>query len=170
MKIIIFEDNKASFLNPFSINHGTFEVRVGAFTNIERFGFVSKDIVLIVRSEIEELMKEVFDEFGYFDIKLHISADYDFMLRINGRTRKKHIKKSLVSMTIGGVSTNRLLIKAKEDRFARKKNGIPFLRNLLLTIIGIVSPILNSIVRSFGGRKGFRFESTSFPLFFSEKI
>ena len=63
MKIIIFEDNRASLLSPFSINHGTFEVRVGAFTNIERFRLLSEDIVLIVRHEIEELMKEKYPDF-----------------------------------------------------------------------------------------------------------
>ena len=63
MKIIIFEDNAASLLSPFSINHGTFEVRVGAFTNIERFRLLSEDIVLIVRQEIEELMQEKYPDF-----------------------------------------------------------------------------------------------------------
>jgi|TARA_B100000315_G_C14571985_1_gene586057 glycosyltransferase involved in cell wall biosynthesis len=109
--------------------------------------------------------KEVYDQFGYFDIKLRISADYDFMLRINGRTTKKHIKQPLVNMIIGGISTNQFFTKAKEDYFARKKNGIPFQRNLLLTILGIISPVLNGIFRSLSGRQDFRFESISIPLF-----
>ncbi len=112
--------------------------------------------------------KEVYDEFGYFDIKLSISADYDFMLRINGRTRIKHIKRSLVNMIVGGVSANQFFIKAKEDYFARKKNGIAFSKNFFLTIIGILSPTLNGIIKTLSGKHEFRFESTSIPLFFQK--
>jgi len=113
--------------------------------------------------------KEVYDEFGCFDMKLSISADYDFMLRINGHTRIKHIKRTLVNMMVGGVSANQFFIKAKEDFFARKKNGIAFPRNLFLTMIGILSPILNSIIRSLSGKHEFRFESISTPLFFQKR-
>lgn len=108
------------------------------------------------------ISRKVYDAFGLFNQRLHISADYDFMLRINGRTRNKQIKRPLVNMIVGGISVNRNLLKAKEDFYVRSKNGIPFLKNLTLTIIGIISPVLNDAVTTLGHLKGFRFESIRF--------
>ena len=39
MNIIIFEDTLKESLKPFSINHSPIELRIGAFTNIERILF-----------------------------------------------------------------------------------------------------------------------------------
>ena len=36
MNIIIFEDYNIKNLNPFSINHSSFELKCGLFTNLER--------------------------------------------------------------------------------------------------------------------------------------
>ena len=36
MNYILFEDQQKNNLAPFTINHASFEVRCGAFTNIER--------------------------------------------------------------------------------------------------------------------------------------
>ena len=60
MNIIIFEDNKTKFLNPFALNHASFELRCGAFTNIERYEFLNNvdKIILIVRDELTPIIKE----------------------------------------------------------------------------------------------------------------
>ena len=65
MNIIVFEDNSINLLDPFSINHASFELRAGGLTNLERIKHLySKDkIILIVRKEIEEIIKERFSDY-----------------------------------------------------------------------------------------------------------
>ena len=43
MNIIIFEDEKYKLLYPFTINHATFEMRVGVFSNIARIIKIVED-------------------------------------------------------------------------------------------------------------------------------
>ena len=64
MNIIIFEDNHINLLDPFSINHASFELRVGGLTNLERIKHLynGNKIILIVRKEIEEIIKEKFND------------------------------------------------------------------------------------------------------------
>ncbi len=106
--------------------------------------------------------KEVYEKFGCFDIKLHISADYDFMLRINSKTDKLYVDRPLAKMKMEGVSTSNYLLKSKEDYYARKKNGIPIRGNLLLTILSVVSPILSNFIRVVFEFPEFRFENIAF--------
>ena len=49
MSLIIFESNNLDGLRPFSFNHSPIELRVGAFTNLERLQCLYKDedIILI---------------------------------------------------------------------------------------------------------------------------
>ena len=61
MNYIIFEDKNFKSLNPISDLHPAFELRTGAFTNIERIlSQISTDdsIQLYVRDEIEELIRD----------------------------------------------------------------------------------------------------------------
>ena len=60
MKLIIFEDSNLNGLLPFSFNHSPVELRLGAFTNLERFQrlYNNLDIILIVRKDLEDLIKE----------------------------------------------------------------------------------------------------------------
>ena len=65
MNYIIFEDKNFKSLSPISDLHASFELRVGAFTNIERILFqVSSDdtIQIYVRNEIEEIIREKYPE------------------------------------------------------------------------------------------------------------
>ena len=58
----IFEYKPENFA-PFSINHATFEVRSGAFSDIDRILHIIKPddkVILIVRDEISELVSERF--------------------------------------------------------------------------------------------------------------
>jgi len=61
MNYIIFEDNNYELLKPFSDLHATFEMKVGAFSNIDRIinQLLEEDTIqLYVREEIEDLIKE----------------------------------------------------------------------------------------------------------------
>jgi len=62
MNIIIFEDNFYKDLFPFTYNHASFEIKTGMHSNIERFikSFSSYNLIVIVRDEIKELIKERF--------------------------------------------------------------------------------------------------------------
>ena len=61
MNIIVFEDSSVKDLYPFTINHASFEIKVGRLSNIERIlGCISINdkVFLYVRDEIEELVKD----------------------------------------------------------------------------------------------------------------
>ena len=104
--------------------------------------------------------RQVYEEFGCFDVKFRVSADYDFMLRTYSRTKRTYIERPLAKMQTGGISTKRVFMKAKEDHIARKSNGISFPKNLLFTILAVVSPVFNSVLSIVFQRSGFRFENT----------
>ena len=60
MNIIIFEDSNIDYLQPFSINHCSFELKCGIYSNLERIiNSVNKDssIYLIIRPEFKELIQ-----------------------------------------------------------------------------------------------------------------
>ena len=54
MNLIIFESNNLKGLLPFSLNHSPLELRIGAFTNLERFQRLYQDskIILVVRDNM----------------------------------------------------------------------------------------------------------------------
>ena len=63
MNIIIFEDSNTNNLKPFSINHASFEIKCGLYSNLERIinNFNSDDsFYLIVRDELKDLVQERF--------------------------------------------------------------------------------------------------------------
>lgn len=64
MNIIIFEDTLRESLKPFSINHSPIELRVGAFTNIERILnlFPDSKFFLFVRDRICNTLKIKYPE------------------------------------------------------------------------------------------------------------
>ena len=64
MNYIIFEDLKSNNLKPFSLNHASFEIRCGLYSNIERISKIigSEDkLYLIVRPDIEDLIRQKFN-------------------------------------------------------------------------------------------------------------
>ena len=66
MNIIIFEDSNIDCLQPFSINHCSFELKCGIYSNLERvIKSTDKDnsIYLIVRSDFKELIQEKFPRY-----------------------------------------------------------------------------------------------------------
>jgi len=60
MNIIIYEDNKVANFKPFSINHATFEIRCGMYTNLDRvinlYGS-NYQYILMVRPKIESIIR-----------------------------------------------------------------------------------------------------------------
>jgi UDP-N-acetylglucosamine diphosphorylase / glucose-1-phosphate thymidylyltransferase / UDP-N-acetylgalactosamine diphosphorylase / glucosamine-1-phosphate N-acetyltransferase / galactosamine-1-phosphate N-acetyltransferase len=66
MNYILFEDQQKNNLAPFTINHASFEVRCGAFTNIERVkGLMNEGdkLYLIVHAEFCLIIRERYPEF-----------------------------------------------------------------------------------------------------------
>ncbi len=64
---IVYEDEFAGALYPFSLNHASFEVRCGTFTNLDRIRSTLQPddrLTLLVRSEIVDLIKERFRGFS----------------------------------------------------------------------------------------------------------
>ena len=73
--------------------------------------------------------KQLYEQFGTFNISLRTSADYEFMLRILLRNNRqaKYIPEILVKMRTGGASNASLAHRLKanrEDRKAWQLNGI----------------------------------------------
>lgn len=70
MNVIIFEDNNVNNLKPFSINHASFEMKTGIYSNLERIlnhimlGFDQDiNIYLIVRNELKDIIQEKFPKY-----------------------------------------------------------------------------------------------------------
>ncbi len=66
MNIIIFEDSNIDNLKPFSINHASFELKCGIYSNLERIiNAFDGDInyYLIVRNELKEIIQEKFPRY-----------------------------------------------------------------------------------------------------------
>jgi glycosyltransferase involved in cell wall biosynthesis len=73
--------------------------------------------------------RNIYDEVGYFKTSYKIAADYEFLCRLISRKKLKlyYLKKKLVSMQIGGISTSGLrntIILNKEVKRACLENGI----------------------------------------------
>ncbi len=67
MNYILFEDLHTRNLYPHTINHASFEVRCGAFTNIERVIQLLNEndtLTLIVRDDIQDLVRERFPRYS----------------------------------------------------------------------------------------------------------
>ena len=66
MNYILFEDHQKNNLAPFTINHASFEIRCGAFTNIERVKRLMNEadkLYLIVQPEFCSIIRERYPEF-----------------------------------------------------------------------------------------------------------
>lgn len=69
--------------------------------------------------------KRVYDEIGFFDPTLKISADWDFLLRCQIKGIKfKKIDEIIANYSIGGTSTNNISTLLKERHYIRKKNKL----------------------------------------------
>lgn len=75
------------------------------------------------------IRRRVIDEWGVFDSRFRIAADYDAMLRYlaQGKIRLAYIPEVLVKMRVGGESNRSLshiLLKSREDYAALRHNGV----------------------------------------------
>ncbi len=73
MNLIIYEDQEIENLEPFTLNHASFEIKVGMYTNLDRFArfFNNYDIFLIVREEIAEIVSEKFPKYHVNPININ---------------------------------------------------------------------------------------------------
>jgi len=94
-----------------------------------KFGWMCPHPTLYVR-------KEVYEQVGNYETAFHISADYDFILRVFSRNyRSVYIPNVLVRMTTGGVSNRNLrtiVRKSREDYQALRRNHIGGFCSLIL--------------------------------------
>lgn len=73
--------------------------------------------------------RSLYAQFGVFDLRYRIAADYDMMLRFlgHGEVQAAYIPEVLVKMRLGGVSNRSLaniLQKSREDYLALRRNGV----------------------------------------------
>ena len=72
---------------------------------------------------------EVYEKHGLFDLQFHISADYEFMLRIfkDPTLHFEYIPEVITKMRVGGVSNRsikNIIQKSKEDFLSMRKNKL----------------------------------------------
>ena len=79
------------------------------------------------------MKRELYEQFGSFDLSFKIAGDYDSLLRYLWRNNisMSYIPKVLLKMRVGGASNRSLkniFQKTKEDINALKNNGLPVFR------------------------------------------
>jgi len=83
------------------------------------------------------MKRELYDQYGYFDLNFKIAADYDSLLRyiwVN-KISLAYIPEVLTLMRVGGASNRSLsniIQKTKEDIRALSKNNVPILKAIIL--------------------------------------
>ena len=73
--------------------------------------------------------RECYEKFGYFNVKLKLSADYELMLRLIHKNSIKitYLPETIVKMRMGGISNVSFFVRLKanlEDKLAWRLNGI----------------------------------------------
>lgn len=73
--------------------------------------------------------RDCYEKFGYFNIKLKLSADYELMLRFIHKNAIKiaYLPETIVKMRLGGTSNINFFVRLKanlEDKLAWRLNGI----------------------------------------------
>jgi len=73
------------------------------------------------------MKKKVYDQFGLFDLRFHIAADYDLMLRTvgSGTLHCAYLPEIITRMRVGGASNKsfkNIWRKSSEDWYALRKN------------------------------------------------
>jgi glycosyltransferase len=82
------------------------------------------------------MKRELYRQYGFFDLSFKIAADYDSLLRylwVNN-LNMGYLPKVLIKMRVGGVSNRSLkniIQKTKEDIRALSKNNVPMLKAIL---------------------------------------
>lgn len=83
------------------------------------------------------LKREVYEQYGIYDISFRCAADYEFMVRFlkDDKNRLAYVPEMLIAMFYGGTSNAGLRnywVSFKEGYMALKKNGVP--HPLLITL------------------------------------
>jgi len=97
------------------------------------------------------IKKLVYETEGLYNDKYLISADYDLLFRVVRKNyRIKNLDKDLAFMRLGGISTTNYYQAAKENFHIRSENEIKILKNLLITLRGILGPLARKMLESIG--------------------
>lgn len=107
------------------------------FTKVER-NYISgenKSLTFCPAHPTMYIRKEIYNEFGLYNIDFKVDADYDFMIRLNkGKCKFKYLYDYLVLMRLGGTSNGikGYLKNFKDCYYVLKKNKIkfPFLKTI----------------------------------------
>ncbi|MAV63965.1 MAG: hypothetical protein CMG00_02115 [Candidatus Marinimicrobia bacterium] len=141
MNYIVFEDNNCHLLKPLSDLHASFEVRIGAFNNIDRIiNHTEKGdtVQLYVRDEIESLIK---NKYPNFDVNpdsykpgryLNGSAVWDFesMKKINENLNYCNDKGLMAFHSSNSINKNDLKYKFNDFSEVFSKIEIPSIKYL----------------------------------------
>ena len=139
MNIIIFEYIKNGFLKPFSLNHSSFEIRIGAKTNLERIReiYPKSDIILIVDESKKEVIREKFPNYTINPENIPSG------LCLNGAAIFKDEHKSILESS-KSLSNNKELISFKlssQESFQNFKKQIE--DNILVTNASDIDIVVN---------------------------
>ena len=117
MSLIIFESNNLDGLRPFSFNHSPIELRVGAFTNLERLQCLYKD---------EDIIQELYD--SLFHIQHRGQDSFGMYTYRHKDKRYSHIKQE-------GLLANNISIQEQIDKFSEAEVIVSATSSSLTNII-----------------------------------
>lgn len=91
--------------------------------------------------------RQVYEQFGNYDLSFEISADYDFILRYFLRAKGKsvYIREVLYKMRVGGISNSKwsgIVKKMREDLHSIRKNRVGGLHTLIFKNLSKVGQFL----------------------------
>ena len=109
MRYYIYENELTKHLAPFSLNHASFEMRCGAFRNIDRVAMLIEDeaeLCLLVRGEIQDVVKERFPMYCVNPERLSSGFYLDGAAIIHSKEdlEGSYIEKDLLTYTNGKFS------------------------------------------------------------------
>ena len=94
--------------------------------------------------------RELFEQFGLFDLNYRIAIDYEFLLRlINQNIQGSYVDAFIGNMLIGGVSTNRYFRSYWETMKISIKYGKNPLISYLLFVLRVVKTSLRKLFEHF---------------------
>ena len=82
--------------------------------------------------------RQVYKQYGLYDTKYEISADYEFFLRLyRHRVNFYYLQKSVANFRDGGISTTRITTK-RDENFQIRKDNNRYIAYLVLLLSGII--------------------------------
>lgn len=112
--------------------------------HIQKYKSHQKYYCMWIRHPTCFVKKEVYEHYGIFNLKYHIQADYDLMLRFkNAGVKFYYLSGVLTNFSLGGASQTRWTLK--ESLSVRRDNGWSFIR-AFITAISVRSLFVGRII------------------------